>query len=92
MCVHLTIVYQYHRDRQSADTSEEKRRAWRTYAKAVIEQRIANGSGGDLPWRRSAGDDELPVRFPPYWNAISVHDLHQLWLALERARHRVTHD
>lgn len=85
-----SIVEQYHRDREAADTGEDKRRVWRTYARAVIEEKASRPFGGNLPWRRASGDDDLPVRFPPYWAKLPLHDLEDLWLALERARHRAT--
>lgn len=85
-----SIVEQYHRDREAADTGEGKRRVWRTYARAVIEEKASRPFGGYLPWRRAMGDCDLPVRYPPYWAKLPLADLDALWLALERARHRVS--
>lgn len=87
-----TIVDFYFRDRANADTTDEKRRVWRTYARAVIEEfqrpeRRAHTIGAPvIIWRRAANDDTLPIRCPPYWASVPLPDLQALWLALERAR------
>ena len=80
------IVEQYHRDRAGADTGAEREAVWRMYCLAMIETDTQRKCGA-IPWRRAASDDELPVRNPRYWDAIPLHDLTDLWKALERARH-----
>lgn len=85
------IVAAYYRDRACAETGDDKRRVWRMYARAVIETDTEHRLGV-LPWRRAAGDDDLPIRFQPYWKKLPADDLKELWLALERARHRVSYE
>lgn len=90
----LSLVDQYYRDRQSAETSDDKRRVWRMYARAVIEEfqepdRRGHSIGAPvIIWRRAASDEALPVRYKEYWAALPLPDLQALWIALERARHR----
>lgn len=91
-----SIVDTYHLDRAEAETSSDKRRVWRMYARCVIEefqeparQEQTHSLGAPvIIWRRAGTDDELPVRFRPYWAKISLADLQALWRALERARYR----
>ncbi len=85
-----TILERYQRDRDQAETPAERHRVWRTYAWAVVEtfaERPLVSITVDVRRARSGGDDELPVRFPRYWRALSDDDLRELWVALERARY-----
>lgn len=58
-----TIVDFYFRDRANADTTDEKRRVWRTYARAVIEEfqrperRVHTIGAPVIIWRRSNSDE-----------------------------------
>jgi hypothetical protein len=91
----VRIYEHYIKDRDSADGSEERRAVWRTYTHALLDElqtaKRQQESGVFCPsfvLRGAAGDDDLAVRFKPYWSAIPLVDLQELWLALERARYR----
>ncbi|GAA0452669.1 hypothetical protein GCM10009095_20400 [Sphingomonas molluscorum] len=128
-----TIVERYYLERAQAETADDKRRVWRTYARAVIEEfqrperrvHVRTLGAPLIIWRRAHGDDHswacpcgetiryqasqpddleceeceeplteytegLPKREPRYWARLPLHDLQELWLALERARHRAS--
>ncbi len=101
----LTIVEHYQRDREAADTIPERRFVWRMYTKAAIDEFATVKRKREIEerlntfldehaiaWRKALGDDELPVRYPPYWRAIPLAELQALWLALERAKHKAGDD
>jgi len=82
-----TITQHYKRDRDAADTGDDRKRVWRMYAKAVMDTYKERTIGSPLyTWRSAADDDRLPIRFLGYWCRISDEDLQELWLTLERAR------
>lgn len=87
----MTISDQYHLARASAETAEEMAHVWRMFAVAIISEialRPRALNAPSLNIRKCKDDAELPTAYRPYWAKISPHDLTELWLTLERARHR----
>jgi hypothetical protein len=89
------VVQIYRAFRNDASTVEERRRVWRSHALMLLAEFAERAvddpegcAGYTMSWRKAAGDDELPVRFRPYWAKIPLDDLKALWRVLERARHK----
>jgi hypothetical protein len=81
------IVELYQLDRENAQGRDEREEVWKRYALALIEEK-AERKIKELPWRRPRDKDALPQRYAPFWAALSIEDLDDLWLALERARQK----
>jgi hypothetical protein len=81
------ILLQYVDDRDHAQTGDERKAVWRTYAIAVLEELNRRAIGENrFRWRTAEGDDRLPKPFLHNWNRIPDDFLEELYRTLERAR------